>query len=178
LDAKRETGPEKGAIGGKKASMRGRRDSVLATGPEAAMKRERTRASKEEAAGMGLPEFTRILAGAAEVPRDFVAALYGRAAPEDLVHLKSNPPPLPVDDIAEAIQFLEWLIDNNFTLLGVRDYACRAARGRARSRADAGDRARHLARPRRAGAQRGRRGGKVVTVTPEHCARSSTSRRP
>ena len=23
--------------------------------------------------------------------------------------LKANPPPLPVDDIAEAIQFLEWL---------------------------------------------------------------------
>ena len=37
--------------------------------------------------------------------------------------LKSNPPPVPVDDIAEAIQFLEWLADDNFTLLGVRDHA-------------------------------------------------------
>ncbi len=27
-----------------------------------------------------------------------------------------------VDEIAEAIQFLEWLTNNNFTLLGVRDY--------------------------------------------------------
>ena len=40
-----------------------------------------------------------------------------------ITELKSNPPPVPVDDIAEAIQFLEWLAADNFTLLGVRDYA-------------------------------------------------------
>ena len=40
-----------------------------------------------------------------------------------IADLKQNPPPIPEDDIAEAIQFLEWLADNNFTLLGVRDYA-------------------------------------------------------
>ena len=39
--------------------------------------------------------------------------------------LKSNPPPVPVDDIAEAIQFLEWLAADNFTLLGVREHALR-----------------------------------------------------
>ena len=37
--------------------------------------------------------------------------------------LQANPPPLPVDDIAEAIQFLEWLAADNFTLFGVGDYA-------------------------------------------------------
>ena len=36
--------------------------------------------------------------------------------------LKANPPALPVDEIAETIQFLEWLMDDNFTFLGVRDY--------------------------------------------------------
>ena len=36
--------------------------------------------------------------------------------------LKANPPPLPVDEIAEAIQFLQWLLADNFTFLGVRDY--------------------------------------------------------
>ncbi len=36
---------------------------------------------------------------------------------------KIEPPPLPTADIAEAIAFLEWLADNNFTFLGVRDYA-------------------------------------------------------
>src|SRR5487761_2719747 len=37
--------------------------------------------------------------------------------------LKTNPPPLPVDEIAEAIQFLQWLLADNFTFLGVRNYA-------------------------------------------------------
>jgi len=36
--------------------------------------------------------------------------------------LKINPPPLPVDEIAEAIQFLQWLLADNFTFLGVRYY--------------------------------------------------------
>src|SRR5262252_8425586 len=36
--------------------------------------------------------------------------------------LKSNPPPLRVDEIAEAIQFLQWLLADNFTFLGLRDY--------------------------------------------------------
>ncbi|MCB1476452.1 MAG: NAD-glutamate dehydrogenase, partial [Rhodobiaceae bacterium] len=35
---------------------------------------------------------------------------------------KSAPPPIPVEEIAEAIQFLEWLADNNFTFLGMREY--------------------------------------------------------
>ncbi len=39
-----------------------------------------------------------------------------------LADLKVNPPPLPVDEVAEAVQFLEWLVANNFTFLGVRDY--------------------------------------------------------
>jgi glutamate dehydrogenase len=40
-----------------------------------------------------------------------------------VAELRSNPPPLPVEEIAEAIQFLEWMAEENFTLLGVRDYA-------------------------------------------------------
>jgi len=36
--------------------------------------------------------------------------------------LKTNPPPLPVDEIAEAVQFLQWLLAENFTFLGVRNY--------------------------------------------------------
>ncbi len=41
---------------------------------------------------------------------------------EIIASLKAAPPPLPVDEVAEAIQFLEWLVANNFTFLGVRDY--------------------------------------------------------
>ncbi len=39
-----------------------------------------------------------------------------------IADLKTNPPPLPVDEIAEAIQFLQWLLADHFTFLGVRDY--------------------------------------------------------
>jgi glutamate dehydrogenase len=40
-----------------------------------------------------------------------------------IADLRTNPPPLPVDEIAEAIQFMEWIEDDNFTLLGARDYS-------------------------------------------------------
>ncbi len=39
-----------------------------------------------------------------------------------IADLKTNPPPLPVDEIAEAVQFLQWLAADNFTFLGVRNY--------------------------------------------------------
>ena len=39
-----------------------------------------------------------------------------------IAELKANPPPLPVAEIAEAIQFLDWLVANNFTFLGIRNY--------------------------------------------------------
>src|ERR1700716_737900 len=34
----------------------------------------------------------------------------------------STPPPLPIDEIAEANQFLQWLCADNFTFLGLREY--------------------------------------------------------
>ena len=42
---------------------------------------------------------------------------------EIAAELKANPPPLPADEIAEAIEFLQWVSADNFTLLGARDYA-------------------------------------------------------
>src|SRR3954453_7400664 len=47
-------------------------------------------------------------------------------AGEVIAEIKNNPPPLPVEEIAEATQFLEWLVANNFTFLGVREYALTA----------------------------------------------------
>jgi len=35
---------------------------------------------------------------------------------------KDTPPPVPVDELAESIQFLEWLVDHNFTFLGQREF--------------------------------------------------------
>ncbi|MFX8581941.1 hypothetical protein ABTM27_21020, partial [Acinetobacter baumannii] len=36
--------------------------------------------------------------------------------------LERHPPPAPPDDLAEDRAFLQWLADDNFTLLGCRDY--------------------------------------------------------
>ena len=36
--------------------------------------------------------------------------------------LPSPPPPLPADEVAEALAFLEWMAEDNFTFLGLREY--------------------------------------------------------
>ena len=41
---------------------------------------------------------------------------------ETIAALSANPPPLPIDDVAEASQFLQWLCADNFTFLGLREY--------------------------------------------------------
>ncbi|MBL8573327.1 MAG: NAD-glutamate dehydrogenase [Hyphomicrobiaceae bacterium] len=48
-------------------------------------------------------------------------AMLGRLE-ETIVELRANPPPIPVEETAETIQFLRWLAEDNFTLLGMRDY--------------------------------------------------------
>jgi glutamate dehydrogenase len=40
-----------------------------------------------------------------------------------VAELEKSPPPLPRKEIAEGIQFLEWLVDNHFTFLGYREYS-------------------------------------------------------
>ena len=39
-----------------------------------------------------------------------------------IMTFRSNPPPLPIDEVAEANQFLQWLCTDNFTFLGLREY--------------------------------------------------------
>jgi glutamate dehydrogenase len=41
-----------------------------------------------------------------------------------IAEMTSGLPELRVDDLAESIAFLQWLMDDNFTFLGVRDYVC------------------------------------------------------
>ena len=36
---------------------------------------------------------------------------------------RNSPPPVPVDDLTEFVSFLQWLLDNHFTFLGMREYA-------------------------------------------------------
>ena len=81
---------------------------------------------------------------------------------EVIAELKANPPPVPVDDIAEAVQFLEWAAGDNFTLLGVRDYALAGKDRDLKPMLETG-----LGLLRGGDVPLLKRGGKVVTITPE-----------
>jgi glutamate dehydrogenase len=35
---------------------------------------------------------------------------------------QKNPPPIPIEELTESIAFLQWLLDNHFTFLGLREY--------------------------------------------------------
>ncbi len=82
---------------------------------------------------------------------------------------KADPPPLPVDEIAEAVQFLEWLAADNFTFLGLREYRFiegAAAADGARSTLDAiGGPGFGILRDPEVKVLR--RGAELVTITPE-----------
>jgi glutamate dehydrogenase len=81
---------------------------------------------------------------------------------EAVVALKTNPPPLPPDEIAEAIQFMDWLIANNFTFLGVRSYLFTADEDALEPQYETG-----LGLLRARDMQVLRRGNQLVVVTPE-----------
>ncbi|HUG62013.1 MAG TPA: NAD-glutamate dehydrogenase [Methylomirabilota bacterium] len=79
---------------------------------------------------------------------------------------RENPPPLPVDEIAEAIEFLTWLSEDNFTFLGIREYdvnmGAESEMGQIALRADSG-----LGLLRDPDVRILRRGKDLVQVTPE-----------
>jgi glutamate dehydrogenase len=81
---------------------------------------------------------------------------------EIIAELKTNPPPLPVAETAEAIQFLEWLANNNFTFLGVREYEFVGGEGKLEPVAESG-----LGLLRSPDMHVLRRGRELVAVTPE-----------
>ena len=69
----------------------------------------------------------RLTEGLQKVYGDVAVAVRDWAAMRDAIvsairEYAAQPPPLPRDDVREAIAFLEWLADNNFTFLGVREY--------------------------------------------------------
>ena len=76
--------------------------------------------------------------------------------------LKANPPPLPAEEIAEAIQFLQWIAADNFTLLGVRDYGYTDGEHALEPKFETG-----LGLLRSHEMRLLRRGDQLVTITPE-----------
>ncbi len=83
-------------------------------------------------------------------------------AREIIADLRANPPPLPADEIAEAVQFLEWIVTDNFTLLGARDYAFEDGDDALKPRFETG-----LGLLRSPDVRLLRRGTQLVIMTPE-----------
>ncbi len=79
-----------------------------------------------------------------------------------IAEIRSNPPQLPVDEIAEAVQFLEWLAADNFTFLGVREYTFPSGGGEVEPKFETG-----LGILRAREVRVLRRGRDFVTITPE-----------
>ncbi len=88
-------------------------------------------------------------------------AMLARAS-DVAAELKANPPPLPADEIAEAIQFLQWIAADNFTLLGARDYAFTDSDDALEPKFETG-----LGLLRSRDMRLLRRGDQLVTITPE-----------
>jgi glutamate dehydrogenase len=70
---------------------------------------------------------SQVVQGLEQVLADVRAAVADWRAVLDRVggaiaDLKASPPPLPADEIDEALHFLEWLVTDNFTFLGAREY--------------------------------------------------------
>ena len=81
---------------------------------------------------------------------------------EVTAELRAAPPPLPADEIAEAIEFLQWIAADNFTLLGARDYAYTDSEHALEPRFDTG-----LGLLRSPEMRLLLRGDQLVTATPE-----------
>jgi len=77
---------------------------------------------------------------------------------------KVTPPPIPVDELAESLEFLNWLIDGHYTFLGIRQYTFEGG-------AETGDlvpvKGSSLGILRDSKVEVLRRAGKMVSMTPE-----------
>ncbi|MDF3063501.1 MAG: NAD-glutamate dehydrogenase [Microvirga sp.] len=80
---------------------------------------------------------------------------------EAIYSYRSNPPPLPQDEVAEAIAFLDWVADENFTFLGIREYRLPKGDTAADPIAESG-----LGLMRDPAVKVLRRGGELVTMSP------------
>ncbi|NOT42840.1 MAG: NAD-glutamate dehydrogenase, partial [Alphaproteobacteria bacterium] len=73
-------------------------------------------------------QIASVQSGIAQVLRDVTAAVSDWKATigqvdEAIANLAKNPPPAPREEIEETVAFLNWLKQNHFTFLGVRDYS-------------------------------------------------------
>jgi glutamate dehydrogenase len=83
---------------------------------------------------------------------------------EAIAAYQKNPPPIPIEELTESIAFLQWLLDNHFTFLGMREYKFvgGAKKGALEPIADSG-----LGILRKAEIEVLRRGNELVAISPQ-----------
>src|SRR5688572_17991051 len=83
---------------------------------------------------------------------------------EAIASYQRNPPPIPIEELTESIAFLQWLLDNHFTFLGLREYKFvgGAKKGVLEPLAETG-----LGILRKAEIEVLRRGGELVAISPQ-----------
>ncbi|MFL5082093.1 MAG: NAD-glutamate dehydrogenase, partial [Microvirga sp.] len=118
------------------------------------------RVDDEAARGRLVEGLTKVYADVAVSVRDW-PGMRTRIA-EAIYSYRANPPPLPADEVSEAVAFLDWLADDNFTFLGMREY--RLPKGDAA--ADPVE-ASGLGLLRDPAVKVLRRGGELLTMSPE-----------
>ena len=80
-----------------------------------------------------------------------------------IARYRDDPPPLPAEETAEAIAFLDWLLRDNFTFLGMREYEFAGGERKGDLTRRETDGLGILSDP---GVRVLRRGGEAVTMTP------------
>jgi glutamate dehydrogenase len=81
-----------------------------------------------------------------------------------ITNYQSSPPPIPVEDVSESIAFLQWLLDNHFTFLGMREYRFEGGAKKGQLTPVEGSGLGILRNPE---TQVLRKGGELVSITPE-----------
>ncbi len=77
---------------------------------------------------------------------------------------QTNPPPVPVEELTETMAFLQWLLDNHFTFLGIREFEFDGGAETGEFKVVEGSGLGILRNP---DTHVMRRGGAMVTMTPE-----------
>ncbi|SDB25695.1 NAD-glutamate dehydrogenase [Bauldia litoralis] len=135
------------------ASGRGRRESLI----QIVIARVARTADRETIAA----QLESLLVEIRHATADWPAMVEKLAA--IIASYKAEPPPIPAADVAEAIAFLEWLADDNFTFLGVREYGFSGGAKRGQLNREEGSGLGILADP---DVRVLSRGGRGVTMTP------------
>src|SRR3954449_2970269 len=118
------------------------------------------RVDDEAARGRLVEGLTKVYADVAVSVRDW-PGMRTRIA-EAIYSYRANPPPLPADEVSEAVAFLDWLAHDNFTFLGMREYRLPKGDAAADPVGASG-----LGLLRDPAVKVLRRGGELVTMSPE-----------